>query len=280
MIKGNEIGFMNENVFVKARFGLGKGLMKFGNDLMIEADGYLGELEEGRVVLNIKVYDSNIHGFTTQPGQKRVVVPKKDIEEDPDNLCKNYTLNIAVKDNYEGGFCTQYPSNSLGLLWVKDGVVEYWRIAVVEQNGKFFLICEKVYESALYLGSGDDKLHAFNLKMEQWDSIMSFIRSIVDKSVVITKLSRVPDCDRIDLMHGVNDGRGVVVWFSKAGGTGAMATNKGMARFYYGEIKTDTRFASLEKGQVVEYERLGLPNLISPSHTTDFKQEAFGIVAL
>lgn len=289
-VKGHEISFMDGNVFVKARFGLGKGLMKYAEWLMIEPDGYLGELEEGRVELTVEVHDPNIHGFTIQPGKARAVVPKADEDEKlrkkltkqgvevPEMPNKRYVLNVAVKDNYGRGFYTQYPSDSIGFLWVKGGIVEYWRIAVVEQGGKFFLVNEKVYESALYIGSNDDKLHAFHLKLEQWPSMMEFIRGRVDKSVATIKLSNVPaKSSGLDpAMPQLDNIHGIVEWFSKAEGVGAIRMELGMVRFHYSEIITENRFASLEKGTIVTYERVDAPTDVR----SNFEYEAFGLKAV
>lgn len=243
-----------------------------GKELVPEEDGYLGrfwplfskgKLEKivGHVWLDCRIERDRKMIALLVDGRKNV---SKMRDHSPQKNFASFSMKIPVKKNDKGELFTAYPINNFRLLELRqnsllgtkiDGDIDIWEIAVIGQNGQFFLTKQHQYRARCFLdGTGKVVCPRFT----DWPQLLTVLQMMRRKKLLPLSCYE-PESPII--FEGNNLSQGEVVWWSPAKGLGAIVINGHgtYARVHWSEIKTNNRLKRLWPGQVVSYQNLELP---------------------
>ena len=225
--------------------------------LVSEEDGYLGENFKGKFELKCFVPKFlSVIAFCVD-GKKNISV-MKDYSYDP-NLAL-YQLKIPIRKLDRGITTTFYPFNNFRMVkFLERGKFEIWEVAIVSQDGLFFLTTEMTYEAKCYRGeSGEVVCPRFEWETK-WPQLMKIIKPIFEGMELLPISEYVaPSPQKV---FGLSKNQGKVVWWSLSQGMGAIVLDeKGtMARVHWKGIKSLRRLRFLIPGEIVQFEKLNLP---------------------
>lgn len=243
-----------------------------------DADGYIFGLEEvEEAIINIEI-DPGINVFGFNVDGNKDITPAKNYSQAARVSGKIYRKKVPIHIPIHKGkeAYTQYNENHIKLLEIgTGGYFAIWEAAIVFQNGLGFLIIQRVYEEFVYQGDGRLSCPEFN---KRWPQLVKFIEDVckghgfsyadfssLDEYAPDLKVSMDTDDDCI----------GMVKWYNIAQGFGAISTNKGDAFVHYKDIDSPERLVSLEKEDMVLFEKL-IPNT---SEKGGFLYKAVGVLA-
>lgn len=247
-------------------------LVKDGQVLEVEPDGYVGELTNGQAVITATVLRGYPFIGIDVDGKKNIS-PKKDWSEKEGK--KVFQTKVPIKTGEKGGVNhTEYPNNNLRLLEVHhNGQVALWEISLISQEGYFFLTTQKVYCDQCYRKDGDK---IFCAPFVKWPQILAFL----DGKMAVQNLPLMSDYKNTpQASNGLVPNTSRVLWFNLAQGFGAITTSEGMARIHWSQILREERLAFLETGDLVSYKYLMKPNQ-TKSRKTAFPREAYVVSPL
>lgn len=247
------------------------GLTFQGERIEIQENGYVGRLTPGQASIEVVTLHDHLHGFTVD-GRKNIL-PKRNLSHCEGE--RHYEIKIQIKAGLNGVYYTEYPQNNLRLLEIgPDGALHIWEIALISQDGDFFLTTQKTYETYCYREGGKLICPRF----AEWPQLVDFIKKIVGDGVKKIPAHETPDKEN----SGAPDlapNTGYVLWFNHAQGIGAIQTPDGTARVHWRQIARRNRLAFLASGEIVRY-----ASLDRPTHTkarpTSFKKEVLGVTPL
>lgn len=242
-----------------------------GTEIPVADDGYLGRLTTHALELHIRVEQGyRIDAFLVD-GNKNVVAKKNLIEQPGSN--KLYELTIPVhQKGTQSGFYVTYPTNNLRLAEQKEtGTVQLWEIAVISQNGDFFLTIQPTYRVECYR-HGNIIVYPY---FEKWLQMNDYLVSLLPSTVQPGPLDDYKVEPPLST-NGYTDNEAIVQWFNDAQGLGALVTNKGVARVHWGQVPKRGRRAYLRPGEKVRFQELKPPTQTT-ARSTRFKWEATGV---
>jgi len=244
-----------------------------GDEVKIEGGGHVGYLEAGQSALLEILFSSDREIWPVRvDGQKNIVPARNDSEMEDVVLCRTA---INIKESQSGVAHTQYPDNHVRLLRRVDaGVVELWEVALVSQDGSFWVTAQKTYSIAVGLDENEE-FYCPQFE-ERWPQLVSFLSELLAGEELPALANSAADAaaDTSDL--GPN--KGTVLWWNSAQQMGVIATMKGNARVHWSQIVAQNgsrRF--LVAGQRVVFHHLRRPKTNPGSRPTGFKKEAIGV---
>lgn len=252
--------------------------------LFPERNGYLGEELQFRALqrtpdgighfyldCHVPAEQKGIYVFNVD-GKKNVVLMRNHSLEPSIAL---FSIGIkATGENY-GILTTEYPQNNLRLLVLKqNGWLEVWEIAIVSQDGLFFLTEQLIYEAQCFL---DEFGEVICPRLDKWPQLVKVLQLLVKKE----ELSPVSEYSPPAVpKFGGPFQQGKVLWWNYAQGLGAIVIDKKgtQARVYWRNLALSEtgRLRALFPNQIVSYERLVLPHQ-TKGRTTGFLFEAVGV---
>jgi len=240
-----------------------------GKEVNPEEDGYLGEYSQysqGSFQLSCQLScqtESRQTVCFTVDGKKNITPMKN--HEAPGSL---FRKKVPIERAANGVFTTKYPNNNFRILVLETGGnFEIWEVAVVSQDGMFFLTEQLTYQSRLF--QGDNGILCPEL--EKWPQFLEFITPLVENQSLLSKHQTPPPAAAA---KNLPRGQGIVLWWNLAMQMGAIGLDeKGtVARVHWKGIKSKLgNLRKLEAGQLVKFEKL-LP--VTSSRNTSFKLEA------
>lgn len=247
--------------------------------LPMEANGYIGEVMS-ECVLSLRALvapekKDRVFGLNVD-GRKNVVL-KKNLNPDHDGPAI-YQAGIQVKYNGEV-FHTEYPNNHLRLLTLGEaGNVQIWEIAIISQNGQFFVTRQKTWDTWCY--HDDDRLACPLFEgLKGWPQMVAVLGNLFAE-----KLGELPpisekkkeDPNRNDAKVFAEN-HGFVIWFNLAQMLGVIKTTEGPARAHWTNIvRNNGGPAHLKQGELVSYDWLR-PPVMTKGRETSMKFDAIGI---
>lgn len=241
-----------------------------GRTLVVEDDGYVGKLTPDRVLIKAYVIPDNIYAFTVD-GRKNVLL-KKDRRSLTSEKSKYYRARVQIKNSEEGVYYAEYPSNHFRLLELEpNGTVKIWEIALISQDGEFFLTVQKTYEVRCYRNGQRIVCPQF----DKWPQMVELLGRLLKDSLQELALVREYQPESEFTSDGLASKTARVLWFNLAQGLGALLTPEGVARVHWSEIAKRPRLAFLTPRELVSYKSLRTP--IQKSRSTTFQKEAIGV---
>ncbi len=240
-----------------------------GTECVIEDDGCLGYLVPPRVTLKVRIPPSEfLWGFTVD-GKKNVQL-KRDLASEMKTPMEGrlYTARIEVKranpyldSGVARGIChTEYPANNMRLLELSpDGRGSIYEIAVVSQNGIFFLTRQTTWRFGLFRENGHVACPYFREEVRRWLQLEELIQRIFPAEWV-DALAPAQDYQLDDPANeSLREYTGRVSWYNLAQGIGAVETAQGAARIHWTQVPPRPRFRYLGAGEKVAFQRLREP---------------------
>lgn len=236
-----------------------------------EDDGYIGYLKPGtKVDVEVHVLRDDVTGFFVD-GSKNIA-PKRDEAEERNKDGTFYSFTVSIKVSEDKIPHTEHAENNIRLAKIhKEGGVAIWEIALISQNGRFFLTQQQVYKFCCYKEKGKFRCPKFDGK-NGWPNIVSFLEEIFNMEDLHSIDCYQPRTNRVSL----NGEPGKVQWFNLSQGYGVIITQEGPARVHWTEIENGKRLRHLETGQEVSFKRLINPRQ-TKGNKTSFNQEAVGV---
>lgn len=255
--------------------------------LIPEEDGYLGEELRFKREMVKKVAYFELKCFVEKrenlmpkcisvDGNKNVVLMK---DRSKDSSVALFSIKILVKRDDYGILTTEYPLNNLRvLIFGKEGKFEVWEIAVIAQDGLFFLTEQITYEAQCFLNEAGEIVCP---RLEKWPQLIELLKSLVKEEEIlsVSEYSSSP----IPKAEGLPPKQAKVVWWNFAQGLGAIVIDKKgtQARVHWRDLVIDQKgkLRALSPDQVVSYQKLVLPRQ-SKGRTTGFLMEAIGVTPI
>ena len=245
-----------------------------GQRLEVQEDGYVGKLTLGMALIEAHVVPgSNIYGFTVD-GKKNVVSKRNWAPPTkPQEQRKHYKLRVQIKKNGIGVCHTEFPGNHFRLLRVAPrGTVRILEIALISQDGDFFLTTQQTYNARCYRDGEKIVCPTFDRWPQMMEVLKGLLKDRVDKLKPIMEYRPEQEPTAADLAP--NTAR--VLWFNLAWGIGAILTQEGMARVHWSGTARRPRLAVLFSGELVSYKLLREPHQ-TKLRSTSFRKEAVGV---
>src|SRR3989344_2784633 len=220
----------------------------------------------GKVVLCVKVASERggfIYALTVD--QKKNVVKKKNLASGL--FCvAHYRAIVPIRMSSGGSYCAEEAHNCIRLLefygntGFRTNGLRVWEVAIVSQNGEFFLTVQKEYEADLWQESSGGNLFITEEKLMNWPQMRVAIGELFPKAWAPLPLQ--PGIGfKADPFAGETPSRGVarVKWYSPRSGLGALRTMEGDARVDWTQVSPRDGFSYLVAGELVSYPHPGWP---------------------
>ena len=259
-----------------------------------EEDGYLGSLaaclensdskeETGTLELSFTI--SNPRFIPFMKDGSRAVRPNSPI----DGTTDQFSLRIHLKHTKDGTFCPERNNNMInvvefGVDAAHGGRFRIWEIAVISQEGEFFLTSQVVYEAELLL-QGERIVCPFftDEKWHHWPELVRFLTEVGTKRGLIGQLCPVTEYRREQKPsgRGLKPGTARVLWFAESIRMGAVVTVAGqVARGHVSQLlvprgKWGRKY--LEAGEIVRYKEVMEANQETSKRGTEFPFDVVGV---
>lgn len=168
-------------------------------------------------------------------GQHKVTEKKDHSSQDGVSI---YRSNIPIKATSNKGGQTvpvdpyaSYPSNHIKVIEMfKNGHLKIWEIAVVSENGDFFITTQQTYNTWVFRKDGKVTLPA----LDRWLSMMTVLNKHIDPAGLqdISEFKPNPEISA----QGLNKDEGVIVFYNKAMGFGYVRTVRGDEKVHWTEL--------------------------------------------
>ena len=189
-------------------------------------------------------------------GKKNITLMKLRSE---DECFSVFSKKISITKTNFNILITRYPENNLRILFPEEkGRFEIWEVAIVSQDGLFFLTTQMAYEAKCFKEK-DGKVICPRFEWEtKWPQLIEIIKSIFEREELPPISEYV--APSLSKAEGLQKNQGVVVWWNLAQGMGAIVLDeKGtLARVHWKGILPDPkrRLKSLLPGQIISYRKL------------------------
>jgi cold shock CspA family protein len=258
--------------------GVEIGIILNREPLNVDIDGHLGKIMGAcKVKIVAKVSEKEADNvFAINVDGKKNVVLKKNFSETPEQ--KLYLNAVEIKTNGQV-FHTEYPNNHLRLLVIgKKGNIQIWEIALISQDGEFFVTQQKVWNTYCYNNYERVSCPLFE-GPKGWPQMVEILKGLLSNRIDrIALVSEAKEEDvNLDNTVVLEAKMGVVVWFNQAQGFGVIKTNQGPARVHWTNIdRKNSRRAYLEPKETVNFKQL-VPPRITKGRKTAMNFDAVGI---
>ncbi len=263
-------------------------VVRDGDDIFdVREDGFIGYFDSRKdenffapQSLTIEVLTSR-DGFDddrlivfTVDNQKNIVESRDRDQYDFEATLCRFTRRVPVKLSSDCIYYTPDSQNNIRVLRLKlDGSFTIWEVAVISQEGDFFLTVQRSYEAQCYWNAETRSMICprFQNNLNDWPSLVELLKQGVNNDL----LPIFRDDETTEEMQALPDaGQGRVMWWSSYKGIGAIDTLKGVARVHWrgAALQGRRHLRYLVPGELVSYESLG-----EPFGNTRFKFEARGV---
>lgn len=263
----------------------GVSIKVFSNDTreLVLENGFVGRLKQDdsvRVVLQT-FRPKCIHAFRVDG--KKNVVRARSLVDGPDQV---YEFRPRIRVSQDDVPTTWYPENHIRLLEAGDNgsLFRLWEVALISQNGRFYLTVQHTYTGSAYRGSmriGSEYMPMVVCPdFAKWTSFVQLLSEVFHEQLaslppVAVHTPQVQETKASALPPST----AVVQWWNDAQQWGVVLTAEGPVRVHWKEVRTDSSRAFLEAGQLVRYESLRLPDVQARRPTT-LEREAAGVQVL
>lgn len=258
--------------------GITVRVLSEGEELKAGEDGCLGEeLTDLRLECFIQGRKSLMPICFSVDGQKNITLMKN---HSLDPVVSLFAQKVPVTLTDSGVLTTKYSTNNLRVATFGQGQTgrfEIWEIAIVSQDGLFFLTKQRSYESQFFRGKDGQILCP---DFEKWPQLVEKLEPIMrDKKLLpISQYSPSP-IPAEDLPQK----QGRVIWWNLALQMGAIVLDKKgiAARVHWKHLlpNIDGSLRALKAGQLVSFQKL-LPITNNGTRKTEFALEAQGVTPL
>ncbi|MEK7555643.1 MAG: hypothetical protein AAB516_02400 [Patescibacteria group bacterium] len=273
---------MNEKILgVSVEVNLGLGM-----PIRINGDCYCGEFFSRKaknnncVVLSARIaypHSKKIHCFIVD--ENKVVKPQNGTMDD---FGKLFSRKISLETNGNGICHTKYPNNNLRLLKLdSDGQLEIWEIALISQDGEFFVTTQKTYAAKFYWDTEGGKVVCPRFE-KKWPQVVEMAKGLLSKNVILNSVKKYESDlaeerkERANLNVPKEPKTGRVLWWNCAQGFGLIRISNGeVARIHWSEVVRCALLSYLKEGEEVRYDGLRVPR-----GNTSFKKEAIGVMPI
>ncbi len=253
---------------------------------IVEANQYVGDLRVGKgTTIDVKVDPSvanRIFGIVMDHKSGAFLL-KRDLAKDPimgivvEKGSKWLETKVSVKDSKNFIPTTKYPQNHMTLVELdaeKPGLVRIWELALVSQNGLFYVTTQCTYEVQCYSNQGRFSCPFFEIVKPAPMFVGLFFKlftlELMEKLPPLSEY--VPPADPPKAWPDY----GRVLWWNCAMQYGAIQTTEGVARIHWSNVKDADGLVRFNTGDMVTYEELG-PPFQTYERETNLKLEAFGV---
>jgi hypothetical protein len=258
-----------------------------GEQVQPEYDGCVGRLEPiDTAILEAKIRNgSNGFGLAVD-GNKNVALKKDWLPfENPEGSGRLYQQKVTIKLSLEQKPHTEYVSNHLRVLKLyADGRTELWEIALISQDGNFFLTTQRTYAVRCYYQNGDEGVVC--PYFQKWPQLVTILKQLFTEEVGIRNMTRgiqyQPEPQPSP--NGLASNTARVLWWNAAQGFGMVVTPEGPARLHWSQVTPHDRIVLLEPDELVKYVAIRTPvHKKSPKGSnakerkTSFQREVVGV---
>ena len=214
----------------------------------LNSEGYVGELSLGKVRIEV-LAPSHIKAIHVD-AQKNIT-EKSGTEVG--NLTR-YSTSIQIGKDQRGIPCTKYKmGNSFRLIEFVENRFAIWEVALISQNGSFFLTTQKTYEAECLRDRGRVSCPYFEDSEHEWPDLVRCVREVfepfVDQLPNISEYRREIPPDASSL----GEGEGNALWWNFSQNYGLILTRNGVAIVHWTEAPLGERLRFLCKGETVKY---------------------------
>lgn len=262
-----------------------------GEQTKPEADGYVGRLDPvDTAFIEVRIrHGSNGYGIAVD-GNKNVVLKKDWLPfEDSEGSGRLFRQRVPIKLSLEKVPHTEYTSNHLRVVKLyADGRTELWEIALISQDGNFFLTVQRTYDVRCYYHNGEEGVVCpyFQAPHHEWPQFVVILKQLFVGEVGVGNLTRgtryqpEPVLSSNDLAPNMAR----VTWWNAAQGFGMVMTPEGPARLHWSQVTPRSRIVLFEPGELVRYAAIRTPVYKKPpkesaakDRTTSFQREVVGV---
>lgn len=259
-------------------------------------DGYVGNLNVNDKILllafapeNSAIYGFNAIGDADPSSRKKYIIPKADKSAAYGLKCKIYEQRITIVRNSDGVCHTISGQNEIRLLELSEEIGRFriWELALVSQNGKFFLTEQMVYEACCYRGGRDgDKLVCpyFQNKNQNWPELVLWLQDLfIDYFEGLPHIGeKKPEPPREPEAFPPQIAK--VVWWNMREGRGMFAVGANIspngvavAHWQNSSPRTKNGFVYFKTGELVSFEASRKPPYVTKARDTKFVCELLGV---
>lgn len=295
--------------------GVRLGVYKQHRPIEMGADGYLGELRSGHIILEATV-DPEAHcfGFIRQGSDEcrlqrdwadASMRPKNQFQEEMQKLIAarglaagtrvfGTKMPIEVSTDGRGESFVAYPNNMLCIAQcimnggLPTNLVNVWKVAVISQGGHFFFTGQLTYDRLQCV----DRDGPTFPRLAKHESLNDLLVGLMRKQESVYSEFEIPsgaeyvEEQELQIPTDLGDNEGVVESFYQARGVGTIITYVGdqqiSARVGWRDVPKRPLRQFLVPGERVKYEKLDEPFVrekgkFSNPRQTSFVKQAYGI---
>lgn len=229
--------------------------------LIQEEDGYLLsqeriESEQFELRCSISKREKLIPLCFSVDGKKNITLMKLRSEDEHFSV---FSKKISITKTNSNILITRYPENNLRILFPEEkGRFEIWEVAIVSQDGLFFLTSQMTYEAECFRGK-DGKVICPRFEWEtEWPQLMEIVKPIFE-GVELQPISEYlpPSPPKAE---GFPKNHGKVVWWNLAQGWGEIVLDERgtTAKVHWKGIQPNPkgRLRYLLPGQIISFRKL------------------------
>jgi len=189
-------------------------------------------------------------------GNKNITLMKLRSEDERFSV---FSKKISITKTDFNILTTRYPENNLRILFPEEkGRFEIWEVAIVSQDGLFFLTEQKTYEAQCFREDNGKMICPRFETKTQWPQLMTVVKPILEKEELPPTPKNTPPSPTKAMGFSKNHGK--VVWWNLAQGWGEIVLDaKGTtAKVHWKGILPNPkrRLKSLLPGQIISYRKL------------------------
>lgn len=261
--------------------------LKVNQDQVIPAvGGYIGELEKEDLIELTAWTGKNFHGFLVtgkKNSNERLVTPRKNQAKEPHYAV--YKQTVAMMTNPQGAVFPRPKQNDIRLLELGDGgAFRIWEIALISQDGHFFLTKQCAYEARCYRGGKEgDKLVC--PQFVNWPDMLSWLEALYAEHLEALPHigEQLPPQSALPAEKLAPE-TARVIWWNLREQYGMAAVDKSVsansvARIHWSQVapRSENGLAYLTAGELIRYQAVRSPAPSPEKRATSFVCELVGV---
>lgn len=295
--------------------GVALSVLKQERPLIVEDDGFLGELASGYAVIEARIAPgAPCYGLLQQSKDSYTIQKDHAMLEGDRDGGKLYRLKMVLEAGATGEPFVSYPNNMLCIAeygYDRDANVitdrvRLWKVAIVSQESKFFLTVQAAYDTTIFRADGNGKLCIPRLTkhptletallqlLPDAEGRVRFPQKTEERGqprlreeffgpprIQQPSSAYVWD-ERPELPCDLGPKHGVVLTYYEARGIGTVLTHHGVARVCSEDVPPRPRRRYLTVGETIRFRKIGKPFLpkqteYRPPRVSRFDRQVFGI---
>ncbi len=242
--------------------------------MAISDDGFIGSRFRPGDTIGLELcVAANMNVLVVNVDGQKNVTPAENLSRE--HRQSVYRLKMVVKPGSRRSTYVKYPENNIRMLQFNgDGSFQLWEVAVVAQNGNYFITSQVTWEGQCYYEDGRVTCPIF----DEWSQMCSVLEDFVSKfpgMKAALPRRRISSPKTDPNTEGLQTGYGRVLWYTLSMGLGAIQTKDGVVRVHFSVIRSNSRLAALHAGQIV---RITGTKPVTSSRSTSFASEATEVI--